>query len=265
MSTEIGGERKAEGQGPESAGAPQNGSGRPPSALRSQHSSSNQPAASTSRFLDFAASIWYSVLWGPCYAISQVLFRYKFSGKSHVPATGPVLLVSNHQSHLDPVLIGIACPRQLKYLARVGLFFWPFSWWIRALGAVPIDRESALTGIKTTIKLLKDGNAVVVFPEGSRTPDGFLHPLLPGFCVLARRSGATIVPVAINGAFAALPRGAGYPRPARITLAFAPKITKEQYGQLSDTALTELVTERLRNAGCRMGADMGCDDVNGGN
>jgi 1-acyl-sn-glycerol-3-phosphate acyltransferase len=185
-----------------------------------------------------------------------VLFRYRFSGRPHVPLSGPVLLVANHQSNLDPVLVGLACPRQLKYLARVGLFFWPFSWWIRALGAVPIDRDSALSGIKTTLKLLKEGNAVVVFPEGSRTYDGFMSPLLPGFCVLARRSGATIVPVAIDGAFEALPRGAAIPRPHRITLAFAPKITKEQYSQMSDEQLTQLVTQRLRDAGCKVACNV---------
>jgi 1-acyl-sn-glycerol-3-phosphate acyltransferase len=170
--------------------------------------------------------------------------------------TGPVLLVANHQSHLDPVLIGLACPRQLKFLARVGLFFWPFSWWIRALGAVKIDRESALGGIKTALKLLKDGNAVAVFPEGSRTFDGLIHEFLPGFCVLARRSGATIVPVAIDGAFAAMPRGSILVRPARITLAFTPRITPNEYGMLSDAELIDLVTERLVAAGCKLGPDV---------
>jgi 1-acyl-sn-glycerol-3-phosphate acyltransferase len=188
------------------------------------------------------------VLWCPCFAISQIWFGYRYRGKSHVPLDGPVLLVSNHQSHLDPVLIGLACPRQLRYLARVGLFFWPFSWWIRALGAVSIDRESALSGIKTTLKLLKDGEAVVVFPEGSRTPDGKLHPLLPGFCVLARRSGATIVPVAINGAFAALPRGSHFPRPALIRLAFGESIAKQQFERLTDQQLVDVVSERIRGS-----------------
>jgi 1-acyl-sn-glycerol-3-phosphate acyltransferase len=188
------------------------------------------------------------VLWCPCFAISQFWFGYRYSGKGNVSSTGPVLLVSNHQSHLDPVLIGLACPRQLKYLARVGLFFWPFSWWIRALGAVSIDRESALAGIKTTLKLLKDGEAVVVFPEGSRTPDGKLHPLLPGFCVLARRSGATIVPVAIDGAFHALPRGSHFPRPRRIRLTFGKPITSEQSATFADEQLTELVYQRIRGA-----------------
>jgi len=195
------------------------------------------------------ARFWYALLWCPCYAISQVWFRYRFSGKSHVPQTGPVLLVSNHQSHLDPVLVGIACPRQLKYLARQGLFFWPFSLWIRSLGAVPIDRsKGSIAGIRTTLDLLKKGEAVVVFPEGSRTPDGKMHPLLPGFCLLARRSRATIVPVAIDGAFKAMPRGSAFAWPAKISLAFGPSITSQDYDGLDDKQLTQIVTTRITDA-----------------
>jgi 1-acyl-sn-glycerol-3-phosphate acyltransferase len=196
-----------------------------------------------------ASWFWYAMLWCPCYAISQVWFRFKFSGKGYVPTEGPVLLVSNHQSNLDPVLVGIACPRQLKYLARQGLFFWPFSLWIRSLGAVPIDRDrGALSGIRTTLDLLKKQNAVLVFPEGSRTEDGKLDVMLPGFCLLARRSGATIVPVGIVGAFDALPRGAVFARPNPIRLAFGPSISKQQAAELSDEQLTALVTQRIRDA-----------------
>lgn len=120
----------------------------------------------TSRFSQIAAGVWYAALWCTCWAISMVWFRYRYTGRRHVPVTGPVLLVANHQSHLDPVLVGVAAPRRLKYLARHGLFFWPFSWWIRALGAVPIDRErGAVGGIRTTLRLLKSCEAVLVFPE----------------------------------------------------------------------------------------------------
>jgi 1-acyl-sn-glycerol-3-phosphate acyltransferase len=197
----------------------------------------------------FAAWLWYAILWCPCYAISQLLFRYRFSGKSQVPLTGPVLIVSNHQSNLDPVLVGLACPRQLKYLARVGLFFFPFNYWISALGAVPIDRErGALAGIRKTLELLKQNNAVLVFPEGSRTYDGELQEMLAGFCLLARRSGATIVPAAFDGAFAALPRGAFLVRPHAISLAFDTPLTPAQYEQLSDKELTELVAKRIGQA-----------------
>lgn len=192
------------------------------------------------------AWLWYGILWCPCYAISQIWFRYRFSGKSNIPLTGPVLLVSNHQSNLDPVLVGLACPRQLKYLARQGLFFFPFNLWIRALGAVPIDRErGALAGIRITLDLLKQGNAVLVFPEGSRTYDGKLQEMLPGFCLLARRSKATIVPLALEGAFASLPRGSALMRPHSIGLRFGIAITPSQYKQLSDEELTKLVAKRI--------------------
>jgi 1-acyl-sn-glycerol-3-phosphate acyltransferase len=197
----------------------------------------------------FIAWLWYAILWCPCYALSQVLFRYRFTGKSRIPLTGPVLIVANHQSNLDPVIVGLACPRQLKYLARQGLFFFPFNYWIRALGAVAIDRErGALAGIRKTLELLKQDNAVLVFPEGSRTYDGELQPMLQGFCLLARKSRATIVPVALDGAFRALPRGAIFVRPHRIALSISAPITSRQYDQLSNDQLTELVTNRISQA-----------------
>jgi 1-acyl-sn-glycerol-3-phosphate acyltransferase len=196
-----------------------------------------------------ASRLWYALLWCPCWVISQVWFRYRYTGRSNVPRIGPVLLVSNHQSHLDPVLVGIACPRQLKFLARHGLFFWPLSWLIRSLGAVPIDRDrGALAGMKTTLKLLKQGEAVLVFPEGTRTPHGRLQPLLPGFCALARRSGATVVPIAIDGAYAAMPRGSALPRLTSIRLVFGHPIPQEQLVALSDEQLVELTTSRIRSA-----------------
>lgn len=201
-----------------------------------------------SPFLKWLAWLWYSVLYGPCFALSLVLFRFRYSGRCNVPLTGPVLIASNHQSNLDPVLVGLACPRQLKYFARSGLFFWPFSWWIRALGAVPIDRDNAISGMKTTLKLLKQGEAVVVFPEGSRTYDGKMAEMLPGFCLLARRSGAAIVPVAIDGAYDALPRGAVLPRLAEITLVICPPITPAEVAALGDQELTQLVAARIRHA-----------------
>ncbi len=198
---------------------------------------------------NWLAELWYAVLWCPCYALGEVLFRFRFAGKQHIPLTGPVLLVANHQSNLDPVLVGLACPRQLKYLARQGLFFFPFNHWIRALGAVPIDRErGALAGIRATLELLKQNNAVLVFPEGSRTPDGRLHEMLPGFCLLARRSRATIVPVALEGAFAALPRGSFIVRPQSIGLTIGAPIAPAQYAHLSDSQLTELVANRIAEA-----------------
>ena len=192
------------------------------------------------------ARMWYALCWYPCWAVAKLLFRFRWSGAENVPSDGPVLIASNHQSHLDPVLVGIACPRQLRFLARHTLFFWPLAWLIRSLGAVPIDRASGRGGIKATLKLLKEGAPVLVFPEGTRTPDGALQPLHAGFCALARRSGATIVPAALDGAYAAMPRGSRLPRPRPITLRFGRPIAANEYEALGDEQLVELIIARMR-------------------
>jgi len=174
------------------------------------------------------------------------LFRFRWSGTEHVPAAGPLLVVSNHQSHLDPVLVGVACSRQLHALARRSLFVGPFGWLIHSLGAFPIDLEgSGLGGLKTSLQVLKKGAALLVFPEGTRSPDGQIGPLLPGFCAIARRSGATIVPAAIRGSHAALPRGSALPRPRPITLVFSAPIPAQEIAQMSDEQLVELVRSRI--------------------
>jgi 1-acyl-sn-glycerol-3-phosphate acyltransferase len=159
-----------------------------------------------------------------------------------------VLLVSNHQSHLDPVLVGIACPRQMSALARHDLFFWPLGWLIRSLGAVPIERGRAgVAGFKATLALLRQGETMLVFPEGTRTADGELQPFLAGFCPLARRSGATLVPVAIRGAFDAMPRGRSFPRPVTIQLRFCEPIAPQQVAQFTDEQIVALVFQRIRD------------------
>jgi 1-acyl-sn-glycerol-3-phosphate acyltransferase len=174
------------------------------------------PAATQS---SLASRFWYRCCKISCWVACKLLFRYRFSGTEHVPPSGPVLLASNHQSHLDPVLVGVACPRQMKAMARHTLFFWPLSWLIRSLG--------------------------VLFPEGTRTHDGALQPLMPGFCALARRSEATIVPVTIDGGFRALPRGALLPRRTDVSITFSPPVGPDEYDRLSDTQLVELVTARI--------------------
>ena len=108
-----------------------------------------------------------------------------------MPATGGGLVLSNHQSNLDPIVIGLCCTRRLNYVARQTLFsFAPLRWLLESLEVIPIDREgSGFGGLKETLKRLKRGEIVVLFPEGTRTPDGEVHSMKPGFCALAKRSG----------------------------------------------------------------------------
>lgn len=167
-------------------------------------------------------------------------------GRSHVPAEGGALLCANHQSYLDPILLGLACDRRLNYLARQSLFRFPV---LRSLiewfDAIPIEREGlGLAGLKETLRRLRRGEMVLVFPEGTRTHDGSIGPLKPGITALARRGRVPLVPVAIAGAFEAWPRTRRCPLPRPIWIQFGPPIPPAEVARLTD----EQLLERLRDA-----------------
>jgi 1-acyl-sn-glycerol-3-phosphate acyltransferase len=164
----------------------------------------------------WGARAWYEF----CYVLQAHAFTLGFSmrseGMQYVPASGPVLVVANHQSFLDPVIAGLAFPRNLIYLARKTLFKNPvFSWLIRSLNAVPIDQEGVgKEGIRAVIDQLQLGKAVLVFPEGERTMTGSMQPLKPGVHLLIKWTKAPIIPMGIAGAYDAWPRWRSYPIPA---------------------------------------------------
>jgi 1-acyl-sn-glycerol-3-phosphate acyltransferase len=141
-------------------------------------------------------------------------FSLRTEGHRHVPASGPALLLSNHQSFLDPIVAGVSARRPLCYLARSGLFrLGPLSWLMRSLHAVPINQEGfAREGLQTVLQQLQSERAVLVFPEGERTHDGKMQPLRPGVHLLIKRIDMPIVPVGIAGAFEAWPRTRPLPR-----------------------------------------------------
>lgn len=197
-------------------------------------------------------SRWRRFLYAFCrYLIrmtGMLVFRLRHSGYENVPDSGAMLLVSNHQSHLDPGFVGCGVRRHLFFLARRTLFDPPlFGPLIRAVNAVPVDRDgSALGGIKESLRLLKQGEGLVIFPEGTRTPDGRLQTMRSGFVALARKTGATIVPASIVGAFEAWPRKRRFPRPHRVRVHYGPPIRPEEFAAYSDEALLEEVQRRIQ-------------------
>jgi 1-acyl-sn-glycerol-3-phosphate acyltransferase len=193
-------------------------------------------------------TFWYSFLRSLCRIAVVLLFRYRVWGTRNRVPGGSLLICSNHQSHFDPVLIGVALRRQPNYLARESLFrFAPFRWLIWSLNAIPIDREGmGLTGIKETLKRLKRDEAVVIFPEGTRTRDGELAPLKPGFCSIARRGKATLLPVGIDGAFDAWPREQKWPGRSVIHVCLGEAIRPDEVRRLSDDELVAELERRMR-------------------
>ena len=192
--------------------------------------------------------LWYSLLQRGLQFIGILAYGVRHFGRENIPKTGGVLVVSNHQSHLDPPLVGIGCPRRMNYLARDTLFsFAPFGWLIHSVGAIQIDREGiGLSGIKESLRRLKRGEMVLIFPEGTRTRDGEIAKFRPGFTVLASRSGASILPVAIEGAYAAWPRNQKLPGRGRVRVLFGEPIPPEELQGREERELVEEIERRVR-------------------
>jgi 1-acyl-sn-glycerol-3-phosphate acyltransferase len=145
-----------------------------------------------------------------CRIITTLMFDYKAYGVHNVPMRGGVLLVSNHQSYLDPVLLGVPLRRPMSYLAKSELFANKFfGALIRALNAFPVRQGAADVGaVKETIKRLQEGYLLNIFPEGTRSEDGLIGKIESGAALVVRRANVPVVPVVIDGSFDAWPRHA---------------------------------------------------------
>jgi 1-acyl-sn-glycerol-3-phosphate acyltransferase len=176
------------------------------------------------------------------------LFDLRCYGRENL-RDGAALVLSTHQSNFDPILVGLSFNDRLNYLARRTLFKNRlFAGFIRLLDAIELDRDrSGLAGLKETLKRLKANEKVLVFPEGTRTADGKISELKPGFLAVARRSQVPLIPMAISGAYQALPRGSIFPRRYPLRVAVGPAIEFAEYEQLSDAQALALLSQRLNH------------------
>ncbi len=122
------------------------------------------------------------------------------SGVDNVPAEGPLIIVANHQSNMDPPLLAPLVPRRLKFLAKHTLFKNPIaSWFLRAWGAYPVNREARdVSAMRWALEHLQQGGALVLFPEGTRHPKG-MGEAQTGAAMFALRTGAPLLPIGITG------------------------------------------------------------------
>lgn len=143
-------------------------------------------------------------------------------GVQHIPKAGGVLLVSNHVSFLDPVIVGSAANREIHFMARSNAFDIPgLGKLISIYNAYPVNRGAPdLGALRKTISLLKAGNVVLMFPEGTRSVDGTLGKARDGACFIAHRAGVPTIPVYHRGAERVLPRNSKRLRRAKLTVVF---------------------------------------------
>jgi len=178
-------------------------------------------------------------------------FSMRVIGAEKLVTEGAVLVASNHQSFLDPPLIGNLYDTEMWYLARKTLFRGVGGWLYPRWNAIPVDQDRPdMASLKTVIRLLKDNQRVLVFPEGERTLDGNLGVAQSGVGFVAVKAAAVIQPVRIRGAREALPRGSGRIRFARITVTVGDpiRLTPEELEAYHSKDGYKAVTERIMAA-----------------
>ena len=143
--------------------------------------------------------------------VGRLFFRFRVIHRERMLQSGSVILAMNHQSYLDPPLAGTTCDRAIYFLARRTLLDVPLlGRLLPKLNVIPVNQEGVdRSALKALIRVLKDGNAALIFPEGSRTIDGSLQPAEPGLGLIIAKTLAPVVPMRIFGAHEALPRSSG--------------------------------------------------------
>ena len=183
--------------------------------------------------------------------VARVIFQFRAYGQEYIIEEGPAIMAVNHQSYLDPPLVGITCKNEVYFLARKTLFEKRFLGAIIArVNALPVDlTRGDLTAFRTIINLLKEGHRTVIFPEGTRSLTGQIQQARPGIGMIIARTLAPVVPMRIFGSFEAWPKG-GKIRPHPITVVVGkplrfkkedfPVHNREVYQKISEQVLAEI-------------------------
>ncbi|HEX6922096.1 MAG TPA: lysophospholipid acyltransferase family protein [Actinomycetes bacterium] len=175
-----------------------------------------------------------------CMILFRVVWRPVIEGREHIPATGPVIVASNHLSFIDSIVIPLAVPRRVVFLAKAeyfegrGLASLPRRTFFRTFGAVPVARDQqrdAQASLELARGVLAGGDAFGIYPEGTRSRDGRLYRGRTGVGWLALASGAPVVPVALIGTDRVQPVGARFPRVHRVRVRFAEAVRPEVYAE----------------------------------
>lgn len=174
----------------------------------------------------FVTPLAYALVKLVCWAVLRLAFGLEVHGRHHVPPRGAFVVASNHFSYLDPLVVGVACPHRLTFMARQTLFdSLLMGLFLRAVGVIPLKRgEGDVEAIREAIARLGRGQPVALFPEGARQLTGRLGQARRGIGLIAVKARVPVIPVLVQGTFEALPSDARRLRRAKIRVAFGPQI-----------------------------------------
>jgi len=185
--------------------------------------------------------------------VAPLLGGLEVSGLENVPREGGAIIAPNHNSHLDPPYVGAALSRPTYFMAKRELFEVPvFGWLIYNVFAYPVERGTPdRFAIRKAIELVSAGHLVLIFPEGTRSPDGTIQEGELGPAMVAARGGVPIIPCAVSGPLRVLPPGAKWPRRSRVRIAFGEPVWVEAVGDAPPSrdalqAATDQLMDRLR-------------------
>lgn len=183
--------------------------------------------------------------------ILGILYRTDWHGLRHIPEDGPLLVVCNHTSFFDPPLLGAVNVRDFHFLARETLLGNPVAkWLLPRLNTIPVDRDGGkdAKAVSKVLKVLSKGEAVVVYPEGTRSPDGEIHPAKAGIGLIACRSRANILPMRIVGAYDIYSRHRKIPSiRGKLDVIFGPVLNPAEYdpGRKSENRFQEAIDRAM--------------------
>jgi len=195
-------------------------------------------------------TFWYLLGYSLSKALARTFFNYRVIGAENVIEQGPCVIAANHASFFDPPLAGVACQRAIHYLARKSLLDWPVLGGILPqLNVIAVDQKNAdRSALMAAIRVVRAGGAILVFPEGTRSPDGKLQSAQPGIGMIVAKTGAPVVPMRISGSYEAFPKNQRLPRSSQITITIGKPMDfseehalgREHYQQTSDRILVAI-------------------------
>ncbi len=191
--------------------------------------------------------MFYFLIRGLAVILFKILFRVRCYGVENIPKQDAFILACNHSSYLDPPIVAAACPRVLHFVAKENLFNGPiFGRFLRSLNAFPVKTHSGdLGALRWTIDRLKSGKAILIFPEGGRTPDSKLQPPLKGVGFLAVKANVPVVPVFVLGSYQAWSINSKFLHPAKVRVYFGEPIWPENIEMKEGEDFYQVVAERI--------------------